>query len=177
MEEKLNRIEDKVDYNRKLEEIKSNYRRRNLLLSISIIPLVLVSGIMGFAIADIIHPGPDMIVPDHNYSIDDHEVAFHIQGKNVILQDERHPDMYRRVGYYDPTNSLIGEDTIYLQEARASIYHFYTTCVHEELHMYGVPGDEDSHEYIAQVEDDIVSPLCLQTVYEYGKYKGGQQAQ
>ena len=81
---------------------------------------------------------------------------------NTVVVDESHPEMEGRVGFFRHAH----QNRIYLQRDR-DIYDFYTTCVHEELHLRGIGSEE--HDYIYEVEDTIVSENCIEAVYQYGQ--------
>lgn len=169
MEEKLKRIEDKVDHNREIERIERRYgRKKKKIRGLALISMILMFG-AGFVLADILNPGPDMVVPQNQMNIGDEEFAVEVDGMDVVFLSHTHPDMEGRIGYVPK----IGSNRMYLQAERGSVRALYETCVHEELHNKGITSMD--HDYIYGVQGQIVSDRCLVVIHEYGKHLGGQK--
>lgn len=155
---------------REIDRLKTKHNTQRTMTSVLASIAMLAMFGAGFVMGDMTSPGPKTIAPDLGYEIGDEEVALDIDGTTVMLLDSEHESMQGRVGYYRRWEG----DAIYLQADRLNIKDLYTTCTHEELHMMGIGGSDEEHEYIYGVQDQVVSELCIETVYQYGKHVGGE---
>lgn len=119
-------------------------------------------------------------IPDNNpIHIRDTKSGFQLEKQDSVIVDtgdfqtvlthSSHPELDGRVGFYRHSTG----NRIYIQRDRDTIYDFYTTCVHEEMHLRGLSSME--HPYVYANDDDIVSESCLQAVYEKGRLNPADQ--